>query len=213
MAKKNQAAQPYLVVGQIVAPHGIRGEVKVEVMSDNPDRFKTGAELYLSSTPEGTDARPVKLATSRPHHDRRLVRLSATADRNAAEALRGLYLLIPEAEAMALDEHENFVHDLIGLRVETTAGEPLGEIVEIVFTPANDVYVARGEVGEVLLPATREVVRSVDLAARTMVVELPEGLLAPAMAENATDEPDIDETADVVEAEDTSTIGSQDEPA
>lgn len=195
MAKKKQAAQPYLVVGQIVAPHGIRGEVKVEVMSDNPDRFKTGAELYLSSTPEGTDARPVKLATSRPHQNRMLVRLSSTADRNAAEQLRGLYLLIPEAEAMALGEHENFAHDLIGLRVETTAGEALGEIVEIVFTPANDVYVARGEAGEVLLPATREVVRSVDLAARTMVVELPEGLLAP-VTEADADETDADAAGD-----------------
>jgi len=164
-------------------------------MSDNPDRFKTGAELYLSSTAEGADARPVKLATSRPHQGRVLVRLSSTADRNAAEQLRGLYLLLPEPEAMALGEHENFAHDLIGLRVETTAGEPLGAIVEIVFTPANDVYVVRGEPGEVLLPATREVVRSVDLAARTMVVELPEGLLAP-VTEADADETDADAAGD-----------------
>lgn len=197
MAKKKQTAQqPYLVVGQIVAPHGIRGEVKVEVMSDNPERFKAGAELYLSSTPEGTDARPVRLATSRPHQNRMLIRLATTPDRNAAETLRGLYLLIPEADAMALGEHENFVHDLIGLRVETTAGEALGKIVEIVFTPANDVYVARGEAGEVLLPATREVVRSVDLAARTMVVELPEGLREPAEPDDADDEQAADAGAD-----------------
>lgn len=189
--REREPQQNYLVVGQIVAPHGIRGEVKVEVMSDNPERFKAGAQLYISTTPEGTDAQPVKLATSRPHHDRMLVRLANASDRNAAELLRGQYLLIPESEAMALGEHENFVHDLIGLAVTTTAGEALGEIVEIVFTPANDVYVVRGAGGEVLLPATREVIRAVDLTARTMTVELPEGLREPAEpddADEATDE-------------------------
>lgn len=207
MTKKQRPEQKYLVVGRIVAPHGIRGEVKVEVMSDNPERFKTGAALYLSGTPEGTDAQPIKLATSRPHHDRMLVRLANAPDRNAAELLRGQYLLIPESEAMALGEHENFAHDLMGLRVETTAGEALGTIVELVFTPANDVYVVRGPGGEVLLPATREVVRSVDLAARTMVVELPEGLRDAAEPDEAEK---AEEVGEVEEAADTDAAASED---
>ena len=195
MAKKQATQQRFLVVGQIVAPHGIRGEVKVEVMSDYPERFKAGVTLYLSSNPEGTDARPVTVVTSRPHHDRVLIRLTSTADRNTAEQLRSQYLLIPETEAMALGEHENFVHDLIGLQVATTDGEALGEIAEVVFTPANDVYVVRGAGGEVLLPAIREVVQSVDLAARTMTVSLLEGLrdAAEVDAEDNTDDADATE--------------------
>ena len=77
---------------------------------------------------------------------------------------------------MPLGEHENYVHDLIGLQVETTDGEALGELTEILFTRANDVYVVRGPGGEVLLPALRDVVLQVDLAARKMAVALPEGL-------------------------------------
>ena len=77
---------------------------------------------------------------------------------------------------MQLGEHENYLHDLIGLRVETMEGEPLGTLTEVLLTKANDVYVVRGPAGEILLPALRDVVLRVDLAARTMVVALPEGL-------------------------------------
>jgi 16S rRNA processing protein RimM len=178
----------YLAIGQIVGPHGIKGEVKVEVMTDFPERFKQGAKAYLASTADGADARAVTMVASRKHHDRMLVRLNITPDRSAAETLRGYYLLIPEDEAMPLGEHENYAHDVIGLRVETAEGEFVGAVAEIVFTAANDVYVLRGPQGEVLVPATREVVLSVDLAARKMIVALPEGLREPA-------EPDEDEAS------------------
>jgi 16S rRNA processing protein RimM len=104
-----------------------------------------------------------------------------------AEALRDQYLLIPEADAMPLGEHENYAHDLIGLEVVTADGVTLGRMSEILFTPANDVYIVRGPRGEVLIPATRDVVLSVDLPSARMTVALPEGLLAPA------DENDADE--------------------
>jgi 16S rRNA processing protein RimM len=167
-----------------VGPHGIKGEVKVEVMTDFPQRFHSGAKAYLSSTPDGADAQPVTMTTSRKHHERMLVRLNVAPDRNAAETLRGYYLLIPEEEAMPLGEHENYAHDVIGLRVETANGEFVGDVAEIVFTAANDVYVLRGPQGELLIPATREVVLSVDLAARKMIVALPEGLQEPADEED-----------------------------
>lgn len=174
----------YLAVGEIVGPHGIQGEVKVELMTDFPERFRPGARLYLGRSTDDPAAAPVEVATARPHKGRMLVRLVSTPDRNAAELLRGRYLLIPEQEAMPLGEHENYLHDLIGLRVETAAGAVLGPLVEILFTPANDVYVVRGPQGEVLIPALRDVVLSVDLAARVMRVALPDGLLAPAAAED-----------------------------
>ena len=106
-----------------------------------------------------------------------LVTLTDVGDRTAAEQLRDQYLLIPETEAMPLAENENFAHDLIGLAVETTGGEPLGRLVEILFTRANDVYVVRGPAGEILLPALREVVRQVDVEAGKMIVSVPDGLL------------------------------------
>lgn len=180
MAKQVKETPGYLAVGQIVGPHGIRGEVKVEVMTDFPERYQPGTKLYMGKSTEDAAAIPVQIAASRPHQGRVLVTLTSVPDRNAAELLRGLYLLIPEREAMPLGEHENYMHDLIGLHVETEAGEALGELVEIIVTPANDVYVVAGPLGEVLIPALRDVVLGVDLDSRVMRVVLPDGLLAPA---------------------------------
>lgn len=173
MAKSVTGEAGYLVIGTIVGAHGIRGEVKVTPLTDFPERFKPGTRLFVGRQP---DVRPVEIVAARPHKGMWLVKLSTVPDRNAAELLNDQYLLIPEADAMPLGEHENYVHDLIGLAVVTTEGEPLGRITEVIFTPANDVYVVQGDAGELLLPALRSVVVAVDLDARRMTVNLPDGL-------------------------------------
>lgn len=183
MPESKQASTAYLAIGRIIAPHGIRGEVKVEVMTDFPERFKAGARAFLGTGTDDPEARPVKISAARPHKGGFLVKLDVIPDRNAAELVRDRYLLIPAAEAMPLGEHENYLHDLIGLQVATADGQDLGELREVLFTKANDVYVVRGPTGEVLLPAIRDVVLQVDLSARRMVVALPEGLLDPAEPE------------------------------
>jgi len=172
MARARTAAQ-YMAIGKIIGPHGIRGEVKVTVMTDYPERFRPGARVYLGTLEE---AAPAEIVAVRPHKNMLLVLLADVSDRNAAELLRDRFLLIPEAEAMPLGDHENYAHDLIDLAVETVEGEALGRLTEILFTAANDVYVVGGPAGELLLPALREVVLEVDLAAGEMVVALPEGL-------------------------------------
>jgi 16S rRNA processing protein RimM len=163
----------YLVVGKIVGAHGVRGEVKVTSQTDNPDRFRPGVELLLESE---AGLQPVKIVTVRPHKGMLLIKLASVPDRSSAEQLQWRKLLIPASEGMALGEHENFVHDLIGLSVETSEGETLGELTEILVTPANDVYVVSGPRGQLLLPALRSVVLRVDLTAGKMTVEVPEGL-------------------------------------
>jgi 16S rRNA processing protein RimM len=163
----------YLAVGLIAGAHGVGGEVKVALLTDYPERFRAGARLFLESE---IGAIPVEIASARPHKGMILVKLAAVSDRSAAESLRGRRLLIPEDQAMPLGEHENYVHDLIGLSVETLEGDSLGELTEILFTPANDVYVVSGPFGELLLPALRDVVRRVDLHRGKMIVEIPEGL-------------------------------------
>ncbi len=177
MPESKQSAGSYLAIGRIIAPHGIRGELKVEVLTDFPERFKPGFRAFLGVGGEDPEARPVKLIAVRPHKGGLLVKLDVVPDRNAAELVRDRYLLIPEADAMPLGDHENYLHDLFGLQVETADGRLLGELKEILFTGANDVYVVSGPDGEVLLPAIRDVVLQVDLSARRMVVALPEGLL------------------------------------
>ncbi len=177
MASHDSRPTGYIAIGQIIGAHGIRGEVKVAVMTDFPQRYRPGAQIYL-----GTETRCVltEIEAVRPHKGILLVKLAAVPDRNAAEARQGQYLLIPEDQAMPLGEHENYVHDLIGLAVETVAGAPLGTLTEIIFTGANDVYVVTGPEGnEILLPALRDVVLRVDLVAHKMTVAIPEALLSP----------------------------------
>jgi 16S rRNA processing protein RimM len=163
----------YFAVGKIVGAHGVRGEVKVSLLTDNPERFRSGARLFLESE-EGP--LPVEVSSARPNKGMMLVKLASVPDRTAAEHLQWRKLLIPEAEAMPLGEDENYVHDLIGLDVETVDGEALGKVAEILFTPANDVYVVAGPDGELLLPALRDVVLRVDLEAGKMLVKVPDGL-------------------------------------
>ena len=169
-----------------------RGEVKVQPMTDYPERFKPGTSVYLGEATGVTEARPVRIAASRPHQGQMLVLLADVRDRNSAELLRNLYLLIPEEDAMPLGEHENYLHDLVGLNVQTIEGEALGVLTEILSTPAHDVYILKGPRGEVLIPAIRDVVLRVDLAERKMTVALPEGLLAPAEEKTVDDEEDLD---------------------
>jgi 16S rRNA processing protein RimM len=174
MTEASGKASQYIAIGSIVGVHGIRGEVKVMPLTDFPERFKPGQRVYVGNE---TDATETKIVAARPHQSMWLVKLASVPDRNAAELLRDQYLLIPEGDVMPLSEHENYVHDLIGIAVVTETGEPLGTLEDVLFTAANDVYVVAGPEGEILIPALRTVVLEVDLDARRMVVQLPEGLL------------------------------------
>jgi 16S rRNA processing protein RimM len=185
---ERKMAARYMAIGRVVRVHGIRGEVKVELMTDYPERFKPGVTVYLGSQ---TEARLVKIEASRPHQGAVLVKFAGVPDRNAAELLRDQFVLIPEDQAMPLAENENYAHDLIGLSVETTDGEKLGKLTEILYTGANDVYAVAGPNGELLIPALKEVIVNVDLAAGRMVVALLDGL-----RDNTAKDVDGDEQTD-----------------
>lgn len=114
---------------------------------------------------------------TRPHQEHILLRLDSVTDRTAAAELRGTYLYVPESEAVALPPGEYFVHHIVGLTVMTLGGETLGTVAEVLHTGSNDVYVVRRDGREILLPATKEVVREIDLEAQIMRVELLPGLL------------------------------------
>jgi len=162
----------YLAIGRIVGPHGVRGEVKVKVLTDFPERFDVGSRLLL----EGESFQREVLST-RPHKGMLLVRFSGLPNRNAVEALRGKYLFIDRNEAMPLGENEFYEDELVGLRVETMAGAYLGELAEVMWTGANDVYVVRRDKSEWLLPAIADVIQVVDVDAGVMRVTLLPGLL------------------------------------
>ena len=161
-----------MAVGRIVGPHGIRGEIKVKILTDFPERFAPGSLLYL-----GEEDFQREVISSRPHRGMLLVKLSGLTDRTAVEGLRGKYLFIPREEAMPLEEDEYYEDELVGLVVETMEGELLGELVEIMWTGANEVYIVQGPRGEVLIPAIAQVVQDVDLETGVMRVALLPGLV------------------------------------
>lgn len=167
----SQAPQPAagegrLVVGLVRGFHGLRGHVRVEVLSDAPDRFEPGSLLY----PEGSD-QPLTIADVR--QDRPpgiLVRFAEVHDRDAAEWLRDTYL---EAEVApgSLPEGEHYWHDIIGCRVSTLDGRALGEVVDIFRVGEAEVYTVRGDDGELMVPAVSAIVRELAPAEKRIVID------------------------------------------
>jgi len=144
----------------------------VQLLTEVPERFEPGAELQLG--PDGV--RRVVVRSTRRHHGRLLIRFEGVEDRDAADALRGLLLLADAASSPAPPEGGFWVHQVVGLEVETEAGRSLGRVREVLHSPANDVWVVEGAGREVLIPALKDVVARVDLDARTAVVREVAGL-------------------------------------
>jgi 16S rRNA processing protein RimM len=178
-----------VVVGRIGRPHGIKGEVSVEVRTDEPDRRFASGSVLRTQTPRGEEPhgpeRPTALTvrSSRWHQSRLLVRFDEVSDRSVAEAVRGLLLAVDvDPDESPEDPEEFYDHQLVGLRVVTTAGEDVGELAEVIHGPGQDLLSVRTEDGgEVLVPFVSRLVPEVDLAGRRLVVEELPGLIGPAV--------------------------------
>jgi 16S rRNA processing protein RimM len=166
-------SEPTVVVGRITRAHGVRGEVAVLVLSEVPERFARGAVLHLE------DGRALTVESSRAHRGHLLVKFREVTDRTAAEALRSRMLVVPESASPKLPEGSWWDHQLVGCEVVTESGRQLGELREVIHTPANDVWSAVAGETETLVPALRDVVVSVDVAARRIVVREVPGLTGP----------------------------------
>jgi 16S rRNA processing protein RimM len=161
----------FLVIGRIVAPRGLRGELKVAVETDTPERFLRTARVFL-----GDERQVFTVRAARLHLGFALLRLSGIETRDDAERWRNSYVYVSREDAVPLEDDEYYYHQIEGLRVRTTSGEDLGRIVEVLATGANDVWVVRGRGGEVLIPALKDVIVGLDLEEGTVTVALPEGL-------------------------------------
>ena len=168
----------YLLVGRVLRPHGVRGELRVEIITNYPERLVQHAYFYLAHPNSPEVAHRYTVEGLRFHAKVLLLKLDGCDDRNAADELRGMLVQIPVEEAVPLEEGEYYLFQLVGVRVETESGEWLGQIVDVIETGANDVYVVRGSRGEVLLPAIDDVILELDLESKHMVVHLLPGLLA-----------------------------------
>lgn len=159
-----------ITIGRITAPWGARGEVKVQIETDYPQRFSPGEPVFV-------DGQPMAIADVSWHRGRPLVKFSTVASAPDARKLQGKSIEIPRSQAQPLPEGHYYHFQLIGLEVRTISGETLGKIREIIAGQSNDVYVIQGTKGDILIPAIKDVVRSVDLERGLMKIEPIAGLL------------------------------------
>lgn len=162
---------PSITIGTVVAAFGIKGEVKVRIDTDFPERFEGLKEIWL--VPKGGEGRMVKVKSSRFHQGCELITFEGFEDRTAAEGLRGAELKIDEDELMDLDEGEYYIHDLLGLDIYTTSGELVGQVDDVLEGMAHDVYVTKRG----LIPAIKQVIIEINLEERKMIIEPMEGML------------------------------------
>ncbi|WP_210588102.1 ribosome maturation factor RimM [Streptomyces sp. GESEQ-35] len=165
-----------LVVARIGRAHGIKGEVTVEVRTDEPElRLAPGAVLETDPASTG----PLTIETGRVHSGRLLLRFEGVKDRNAAEALRNT-LLIAEVDPEVLPEEEDeyYDHQLMDLDVVTKDGTEVGRITEISHLPSQDLFIVeRPDGSEVLIPFVEEIVTEIDLEEQRAVIDPPPGLI------------------------------------
>jgi 16S rRNA processing protein RimM len=165
-----------ITVGRIVRPQGHRGQVVVAPETDfGADRFRQGAVVYAMRAGQIAELR---VTASREFQGRWIVGFDRVTSMNEAEAMRGLDLRIAESDLRRLDDGTFYVHDLVGCRVETVNGQIVGNVEDVHVGPAAPILTVQGDAGEVLVPFVDAICRRVDLAARLIVIDPPQGLIA-----------------------------------
>ncbi|HEY9061047.1 MAG TPA: ribosome maturation factor RimM [Pseudobacteroides sp.] len=165
----------YLQVGKIVNTHGIRGEVKVIPLTDDPRRYDDLKEVFV-----GTDNKKdiFNIENVKYFKNTVIIKFKESVDMNYAEKLKEMFIYVDRKNAVKLPEGRYFICDLIDLEVFELDGNRLGVLKDVIQTGSNDVYVVKtAENKEILIPALKSVIKEVSIEDRFMKVELPDGLL------------------------------------
>jgi len=178
----------WATIGKVVALFGVRGELKVRLLTDVPNRF-----AELDAVHVGPNHIPHLIQNVRPHKGEMIVlKLEGIDDANAAEVLRNQDLLIPLSNLAKLPPGSYYQHDIIGLQVFTVDGRDLGKIVDIITTGSNDVYSIKTPAGpQVLIPAIKDVIKQIDLIRHTMYIDPLPGLLDNVIEEKGEKEEEL----------------------
>lgn len=158
-----------ICIGTIVAPHGVRGDIRILPQTEHPEQFLDLDYLLLD------DGRTLHLTNARFHKRMALVKCREVNNMNEAELLRGQKVFIRTEDLPELEEGEFYVADLLGCKVIDTGGAEIGELKDVISTGSNDVYVVAASGGkELLVPALKQHVKEINPEERRIVVELPE---------------------------------------
>lgn len=163
----------FLAVGRLRRPHGLRGDLVMEVLTDFPERLKSGVTVYV-----GEAYQPLRIRRCRRHPPVLLLAFDGYSDNEQVGELRNRMVFVRADDCPPLPEGEYYHHQILGMQVITDEGRELGAVVQILETGANDVYIIRPEAGpEILLPAIDDVILEINLALQQMRVHLLPGLL------------------------------------
>jgi 16S rRNA processing protein RimM len=154
-----------MVIGEIAGAFGVRGEMKVQPLTDFPERFDDLTEVFV-----GRQRRVVTVERVRKQGDRFLVKLAGIDTPEAVDTLRHAEIAIPRDQAMVLPEGHFYLEEIIGAAVLDEAGAPVGTVRDVLRTGSNDVFVVRGSAGERLIPAIADAIVSLDVAEKRIVV-------------------------------------------
>ena len=157
----------YLAIGEVLKPQGVRGEVKVRPITCDIYRFEELESVFLLKNDVYT---PIGVSLVRQDEDAVYLHFDGIDDRNGAETLRGQLLYVDREHAVELEEDENFIVDLIGLKGVDDEGNEYGKLVDVMQPGGNDVYVFRDRKREVLVPALKTAVLKVDLEEKIMLM-------------------------------------------
>ena len=155
-----------MAIGRIVGAFGVRGEAKVELLTDFPERFQ-GLERVLL----GRERRPVSIRAVRSHKGRLLVKLDGIDTPEAVNALRGAELAVPREEAVPLPQDHYFLEDVVGCRVFDEDGAQLGTVTDVIRTGSNDVFVVGSGQDALLIPGIKDAINQLDLQGRRIIVQ------------------------------------------
>jgi 16S rRNA processing protein RimM len=168
----------YLLLGEVLRPHGIRGELRVRLLTDYPERINDLDEVFIGVGVEDENPTVYAVEHMRMNPPYGLLKLEGVKDREGADLLRSLFVMVDIENAVPLEEGEFYLYQLIGLAVKLEDGTPLGTLTEVLETGANDVYVVDSpQYKEVLIPVTDETIVRTDIDAGELIVRLPDGLL------------------------------------
>ncbi len=164
------------LIGQITKPHGIKGEVRVSVLTSFPERFFELNNVYLVG-PSDEEPRLVDINLIREHGSVFIIKFSGVDSRSEAEKLRNWTLELTRDRLIDLPEGVHYIFDLIDSEVITDSGLLLGVVSEVIQLASNDVYVIKGKQGEILIPVTRDIVKEIDTKSKKIIISPIEGLL------------------------------------
>lgn len=164
----------YLDIGKVINTHGVRGEVKVLPLTDDPRRYNLLKCLFIDHKDK---LEKISIESVRYQNNLVLIKFTGIETLDDAEKLKNKVLKIYRKDAVKLPEGSYFICDIIGLKVFNMLGKELGTVKNILKTGSNDVYVVDNKEKEILIPALKAVVKSIDIEEGKMLVDLPEGIL------------------------------------